>query len=175
MRPGRAADHSPPSSAADTEDPLGHTGPVTGTLYLFFLMRISLCSINKYLFSFYSFSLSIFLSFCSIIWISGYFIYAGCVISCCHSRYTNYLNFIYPPTDAPVSCLKKIILKFCIKNYIKNSSDMFRCYSYTIIRERINLCLLKLQLLNYKQNNANFNVNFNIYLLKQLSSASVGE
>ena len=25
---------------------------------------------------------------------------------------------------------------------------MFRCYSYTIIRERINLCLLKLQLLN---------------------------
>jgi len=24
---------------------------------------------------------------------------------------------------------------------------MFRCYSYTIIRERINLCLLKLQLL----------------------------
>jgi hypothetical protein len=23
---------------------------------------------------------------------------------------------------------------------------MFRCYSYTIIRERINLCLLKLQL-----------------------------
>ena len=27
------------------------------------------------------------------------------------------------------------------------SSDMFWCYSYTIIRERINLCLLKLQLL----------------------------
>jgi len=26
-------------------------------------------------------------------------------------------------------------------------SDMFQCYSYTIIRERINLCLLKLQLL----------------------------
>ena len=25
------------------------------------------------------------------------------------------------------------------------SSDMYRCYSYTIIRERINLCLLKLQ------------------------------
>jgi len=24
---------------------------------------------------------------------------------------------------------------------------MFRCYSYTIIRQRINLCLLKLQLL----------------------------
>ena len=24
---------------------------------------------------------------------------------------------------------------------------MFRCYSYTIIRERINLCLLKIQLL----------------------------
>ena len=24
---------------------------------------------------------------------------------------------------------------------------MFRCYSYTVIRERINLCLLKLQLL----------------------------
>ena len=27
------------------------------------------------------------------------------------------------------------------------SSDMFRCYSYTIIRERINLCLLNLLLL----------------------------
>jgi len=26
---------------------------------------------------------------------------------------------------------------------------MFRCYSYTIIRERVNLCLLKLQLLKY--------------------------
>ena len=26
---------------------------------------------------------------------------------------------------------------------------MFRCYSYTIIRERINLSLLKLQLLKY--------------------------
>jgi len=31
---------------------------------------------------------------------------------------------------------------------------MFRCYSYTIIRERINLWLLKLQLLKY--NNCNF-------------------
>ena len=43
MRPGRAADHSPPSSAAVMEEqsytsthPLGHTGPVTGTLYLFY-------------------------------------------------------------------------------------------------------------------------------------------
>jgi len=26
---------------------------------------------------------------------------------------------------------------------------MFRCYSYTIIRERINSCLLKLQLLKH--------------------------
>jgi len=26
---------------------------------------------------------------------------------------------------------------------------MFQCYSYTIIRERIDLCLLKLQLLKY--------------------------
>ena len=34
VRPGRAADHSPPSSAAVMEHPLGHTGPVTGTLYL---------------------------------------------------------------------------------------------------------------------------------------------
>ena len=43
MRPGRAADHSPPPSAAVMEQysytsthPLGHTGPVTGSLYLFF-------------------------------------------------------------------------------------------------------------------------------------------
>ena len=44
VRPGRAADHSPPSSAAVMEEqsntsthPLGHTGPVTGTLYLFYM------------------------------------------------------------------------------------------------------------------------------------------
>ena len=41
MRPGRALDHSPTSSAAVMEEegytsthPLGHTGPVTGSLYL---------------------------------------------------------------------------------------------------------------------------------------------
>ena len=41
MRPGRAADHSPTSSAAVMEQqsytcthPLGHTGPVTGSLFL---------------------------------------------------------------------------------------------------------------------------------------------
>ena len=40
MRPGRAADHSPPSSAAVMEEysyncphHLGHNGPVTGSLY----------------------------------------------------------------------------------------------------------------------------------------------
>jgi len=40
--PGRAADHLPPSSAVVIEEysytsihPLGHTGPVTGSLYLF--------------------------------------------------------------------------------------------------------------------------------------------
>jgi len=31
VRPGRAADHSPPSSTAVME-PLGHIGPVTGSL-----------------------------------------------------------------------------------------------------------------------------------------------
>ena len=43
MRPGRAAEHSPPSSAAVMEElnctstnPLGHTGPVTGTLYFYY-------------------------------------------------------------------------------------------------------------------------------------------
>jgi len=42
--PGRAADHSPLSSAAVMEEysytsshPLGHTGPVTGSLYLYLL------------------------------------------------------------------------------------------------------------------------------------------
>jgi len=42
VRLGRAAGHSPPSSAAVMEKqsytsthPLGHTGPVIGTLYLF--------------------------------------------------------------------------------------------------------------------------------------------
>ena len=44
MRPGRAADHSPPSSAAVMEQysytsthPLGHTGPVTGSLYFIYI------------------------------------------------------------------------------------------------------------------------------------------
>jgi hypothetical protein len=44
VRPGRAADHSPPSSAEVMEEysytsthPLGHTGPVTGLLYLYLL------------------------------------------------------------------------------------------------------------------------------------------
>ena len=43
LRPGRAADHSPPSSAAVMEEwsytstnPLGHTGPVTGKLYFYY-------------------------------------------------------------------------------------------------------------------------------------------
>ena len=43
MRPGRAADHSPPSSAAVMEEQsctsthsLSHTGPVTGLLYFTF-------------------------------------------------------------------------------------------------------------------------------------------
>ena len=43
MRPGSAADHSPPSSAAVVEEktyasthPLDHTGPVTGSLYLYY-------------------------------------------------------------------------------------------------------------------------------------------
>ena len=47
MRPGRAADHSPPSSAAVMEEysytsthPLGHTGPVTGSLYLYLLPMV---------------------------------------------------------------------------------------------------------------------------------------
>ena len=42
MRPGRAADHSPPSSAVVMEEysytatnTLGHTRPVMGSLYLF--------------------------------------------------------------------------------------------------------------------------------------------
>jgi len=51
VRPGRAVNHSPPSSAAVMEEqsytsthPLGHTGPVTGSLYPFFftLRRYSL-------------------------------------------------------------------------------------------------------------------------------------
>jgi len=42
MRPGLAADYSPPSSAAVMEDysytstyPLGHIGPVAGSIYLY--------------------------------------------------------------------------------------------------------------------------------------------
>jgi len=47
VRPGRAADNSPTSSAAVMEEysytsthPLGHTGPVTGTLYLLLIYNI---------------------------------------------------------------------------------------------------------------------------------------
>ena len=46
MWPGHAADHSPPSSAAIMEGysytsthRLGHTGPVTGSLYLYLYVR----------------------------------------------------------------------------------------------------------------------------------------
>ena len=49
MRPGSAAKHSPPSSAAVMEEysytsthPLGHTGPVTGSLYLHVIARLFL-------------------------------------------------------------------------------------------------------------------------------------
>ena len=48
VRSGRAADHSPPSSAVVIEEqsyistrPLGHTGPVTGKLYLFVITYYS--------------------------------------------------------------------------------------------------------------------------------------
>ena len=54
MRPGRAADHSPLSSAAVMEEysytsthPLGHTGPVTGSLYLYIYIYIF---IHEYLY-----------------------------------------------------------------------------------------------------------------------------
>jgi len=46
VRPVRAADHLPPSSAAFMEEysytstqPLGHTGPLKGKLYLFNFMK----------------------------------------------------------------------------------------------------------------------------------------
>jgi hypothetical protein len=56
VRPGRAADHSPPSSAEVMEEysynstqPLGHTGPVTGLIYLYLVMLcyVMLCSQPK--------------------------------------------------------------------------------------------------------------------------------
>ena len=50
MRPGRAADHSPSSSAAVMEQysytsthPLGHTGAVTGSLYLHVSYNTATC------------------------------------------------------------------------------------------------------------------------------------
>ena len=53
MRPGHAADHSPPSSAAVMEEysytsthPLGNTGSVTGSLYLFTIGKWPNCSIT---------------------------------------------------------------------------------------------------------------------------------
>jgi len=49
VRPERAADHSPLSSAAVMQEyrytsthPLSHTGPVTGSLYLFYLLLIQI-------------------------------------------------------------------------------------------------------------------------------------
>ena len=53
MRPGRAADHSPTSSAAVMEEysytsthPLGHTGPVTGSLYIYLFFFTKYIYIN---------------------------------------------------------------------------------------------------------------------------------
>ena len=52
MQPEHATDRSPPSSAVVMEEysytfthPLGHTGPVTGTLYLF----LHLCTVYVHL------------------------------------------------------------------------------------------------------------------------------
>jgi len=60
VRPGRAADHSPPSSTAVMEEysytsthPLGHIGPVTGSLFYMYFSRgfcgasSSLCWFNN--------------------------------------------------------------------------------------------------------------------------------
>jgi len=48
-----------------------------------------------------------------------------------------YQSFSYSPTDAPVSCPKKTIsLSNFTPNSRQNSSDIFPCYSYTVIRER---------------------------------------
>ena len=51
MRPGRAADHSPPSSAAVMEEysynsthTLGHTGPVIGSHYFYLYLYLLLCT-----------------------------------------------------------------------------------------------------------------------------------
>ena len=57
---------------------------------------------------------------------------------------------------------------------------MFRCYSSTIIRERINSCLLNAlpdDGVNCKTETYRscFNVNFNIVFLRQLTGASVGD
>ena len=55
MRPGRAADHLPPFSAAVTAEqsytsthPLGHTGPLTGSLYLFYNIIIVILLLYLY-------------------------------------------------------------------------------------------------------------------------------
>jgi len=47
---------------------------------------------------------------------------------------------------------------------------MFRCYSYTIIRECINLCLLKLQLLKESINSFNAELNLICHLLALLGA-----
>ena len=54
VRPGRAADHSPPSSAAVMEEysynsthPVGHTGPITGSLYLFSCLQNLVINVKK--------------------------------------------------------------------------------------------------------------------------------
>ena len=56
VRPGRASDHSPPSSAAVMEQnsytsthPLGYTGPVTGSLYLLHILYINILNIFLYM------------------------------------------------------------------------------------------------------------------------------
>jgi len=58
VRLGRAADHSPPSSAVVMEEysytsthPLGHTGPVTGSLYLYIYILYVRVQAGKYLLS----------------------------------------------------------------------------------------------------------------------------
>jgi len=72
VRPVRAADHSPPSSAAVMEEycytsthPLGHTGPVTGSLYILPFIKVNKLTL-------YYLNTHIFFLFCIIYFLFKY-------------------------------------------------------------------------------------------------------
>ena len=132
VRPQRAADHSPPSSAAVTEEysytstqSLGHTGTVTGSLYLYLyylcLRKFKILSYSLHSFTFFG---SIF---CHCI--------NGCVF-CLLFNSVNYvflLCYVYVYVLLCLSILISIYVPFWVFCFIVSFCAFFCVQVYTVL------------------------------------------